>query len=165
MTKTEKTIQKTETATFGAGCFWHIQEVFGMQPGVLKATAGYSGGRVKDPTYEDVCTGKTGHAEAVEVLFDPARITYEKLLDIFWMIHDPTQEGRQGWDVGDEYRSVIFYHSESQKKAAELSKKNHQKELDKPITTQVLPAKAFYPAEDYHQNFLAKHRRKVCGIF
>lgn len=158
----------TETATFGAGCFWHVEEAFRQVKGVLNTTVGYSGGVTKDPTYRDVCSGRTHHAEVVKVDFDPAQVSYDHLLDVFWREHDPTTLNRQGPDVGEQYRSVVFYHTEEQMSAALASKKRLQgseRFKNKEIVTQVLPAKEFYPAEEYHQRYLEKrgmHSCKVC---
>ena len=155
-----------EKATFGAGCFWGVEELFRNTGGVISATSGYAGGTTKNPTYEDVCRHQTGHAEVVEVEFDPAQVGYEQLLDIFWSNHDPTTRDRQGPDIGSQYRSVVFYHSPEQKAAAERKKA----ELDqsgrfrRPIVTQVEPASPFYRAEEYHQRYLAKHGRSHCSI-
>jgi len=145
----------TEVATFGAGCFWCVEAVLERVDGVVKVTSGYMGGSVKNPTYEDVCTGTTGHAEVVQVTFDPNRISYRKLLQIFWKLHDPTTLNRQGADVGTQYRSVIFYHSEAQREAAEASKRaaNESGAFGSPIVTEITEAGTFYPAEDYHQDF------------
>ena len=153
-----------------------MEELYRTGPGVLSTRAGYTGGSVKNPAYEDICTDETGHAEAVEVTFDPSKVSYEKLLQLFWETHDPTTVNRQGPDVGSQYRSAIFYHSKEQKKAAERSKKEVQARLDqetkqsilrrisgkKTVVTQILPAETFYPAEDYHQQYLAKRGRQVC---
>lgn len=155
-----------EKATFGAGCFWGIEEMFRNIKGVTSATSGYAGGTTKNPTYEDVCSHETGHAEVVEVEFDPAQVTYEQLLDVFWNNHDPTTRDRQGPDIGSQYRSVVFYHSPDQQRAAEAKRA----ELDKsgrfrrPIVTQIEPVPDFYRAEDYHQQYLAKHGRTHCAI-
>jgi peptide-methionine (S)-S-oxide reductase len=155
-----------EKATFGAGCFWGVEELFRNVPGVKSATSGYAGGTTENPTYEDVCSHATGHAEVVEVEFDPAETSYETLLDVFWSNHDPTTLNRQGPDVGDQYRSVVFYHSPAQKAAAEAKKA----ELDKsgrfrrPIVTHIEPAPAFYRAEEYHQQYLRKRGRTHCAI-
>ncbi|GIU97694.1 MAG: peptide methionine sulfoxide reductase MsrA [Actinomycetota bacterium] len=143
----------TETATFGAGCFWGVEWVFRRVPGVLEVVSGYAGGTTPDPTYEEVCSHTTGHAEVVRVTFDPERVTYEQLLEIFWAMHDPTQVDRQGPDVGDQYRSVIFTHSPEQQAAAEASRGRAQARHDRPIATEIRPAPAFYPAEDYHQRW------------
>jgi peptide-methionine (S)-S-oxide reductase len=156
----------TEKATFGAGCFWGVEEMFRNIKGVTSATSGYAGGTTENPTYEDVCRHETGHAEVVEVEFDPAQATYEQLLDVFWSNHDPTTRDRQGPDIGSQYRSVVFYHSPEQQKAAAAKKE----ELDRsgrfrrPIVTQIEPAPAFYRAEEYHQEYLRKHGRTHCAI-
>lgn len=154
----------TEKATFGAGCFWHVEEAFREIKGVVKTEAGYMGGTMKNPTYEDVCTDETGHAEVVQVEFDPKIVSYEKLLEVFWMIHDPTQKNRQGPDEGTQYRSAIFYHSEEQKKVAEKSLKETQKKFKEKIATEIKKAGMFYPAEEYHQKYLLKKGLKTCGI-
>ena len=151
-----------EKATFGAGCFWHVEAAFQKIKGVASTTVGYMGGNLKNPTYEDVCTDKTGHAEVVQITYDPKITSYEKLLDIFWSIHDPTQLNRQGPDHGTQYRSVIFYHSQKQKKLAEESKKKLK--YDKPIVTEITSAKEFYPAEEYHQKYLQKKGMSSCRI-
>jgi peptide-methionine (S)-S-oxide reductase len=148
-----------QTATFAAGCFWGVQEVFDQTPGVKETTVGYTGGEVKNPTYEMVCFGKTGHAEAVELKFDPKEISYEQLLDVFWDNHNPTTPNRQGPDVGSQYRSVIFYHNSKQKAIAEKSKKALEKsgKWPSPIVTAIVPAQTFYRAEGYHQKYHQKH--------
>jgi peptide-methionine (S)-S-oxide reductase len=153
-----------EKATFGAGCFWHVEEAFRQLKGVLSTTVGYSGGTTKNPTYEDVCTDKTGHAEVVEITFDPQKISYNELLKVFWDIHDPTTKNRQGPDVGTQYRSVIFYHSSEQKAMAERSKKDleQSKKYRKKIVTEITEAPTFYPAEEYHQHYLEKHGLAAC---
>ncbi len=155
-----------ETATFGAGCFWGVEETFLRTKGVMKTTAGYLGGTLENPTYEDVCSGATGHAEVVQVEFDPSVVSYDELLKVFWDNHDPTQKNRQGPDVGDQYRSAIFYHSDAQKNAAEASKSAVEKSerLSKHITTEITEATAFYPAEDYHQQYLRKRGLDSCHI-
>lgn len=154
--------KKYETATFAAGCFWGVEESFREVKGVISTTVGYTGSNFKNPTYEDVCSHKTGHAEAVEIVFDPNVITYEKLLDIFWNSHDPTTLNRQGPDVGTQYRSTIFYHNPEQKAAAEKTKSVYQAKIKKPITTQIVPSAVFYKAEEYHQQYLHKKGLKVC---
>lgn len=160
-----KTAAKPEKATFAAGCFWHVEEAFREVKGVLETQVGYTGGRMENPTYEDVCSHTTGHAEAVEVTFDPKTISYEELLDAFWGMHDPTQVNRQGPDIGTNYRSAIFYHGEKQKAAAEKSKQKLQKKLgSKKIATQIIAAKKFYPAEEYHQKYLAKRGLSTCPV-
>lgn len=148
-----------ETATFGTGCFWCSEAVFSRVEGVEAVEPGYSGGTTKNPTYEQVCSGTTGHAEVVRVKFDPAKISYEELLDLFWQIHDPTTLNRQGADVGTQYRSVIFYHSEDQRKTAEASMKAAQAsgKFKDPIVTQLVAAPAFYPAEDYHRDYYRRN--------
>jgi peptide-methionine (S)-S-oxide reductase len=153
-----------EKATFGAGCFWHVEEAFRHLKGVLSTTVGYAGGIVKNPTYEDVCTDKTGHAEVVEITYDPQKISYEELLRVFWDIHDPTTKNRQGPDVGTQYRSAIFYHSPEQQITAELSKRNleQSRKYSKKIVTEITKATTFYLAEEYHQQYLAKHGLAAC---
>jgi len=153
-----------EKATFGAGCFWHVEEAFRHLKGVTATTAGYMGGTLKNPTYEDVCTDKTGHAEVVEILYHPETISYEELVNVFWDIHDPTTKNRQGPDVGTQYRSAIFYHTVEQKAIAEASKKNLEQstKYKKKIVTEITKATAFYPAEEYHQQYLAKHGLAAC---
>jgi len=155
-----------EKATFAAGCFWGVEEAFRTLPGVVSTRVGYTGGVTKNPTYEDVCSNTTGHAEAVEVTFDPAKISYEKLLDVFWKIHDPTTVNRQGPDVGSQYRSVIFFHNKAQQTAAIASKDKLNKSLKYrgKIVTQILPASTFYPAEEYHQQYLKKQGRSSCEV-
>ena len=151
-------------ATFGAGCFWGVEAAFRQIDGVTGTRVGYSGGTLDNPTYEDVCSHTTGHAEVVEVTYDPEQVPYERLLEVFWRKHDPTQLNRQGWDVGDQYRSVVFYEDEEQRAAAEQSKA----ELDasgryrKPVVTVIEPAQTFYVAEDYHQQYLEKRGRSSC---
>jgi peptide-methionine (S)-S-oxide reductase len=155
-----------EQATFGAGCFWGVEATFRNVPGVVETEVGYSGGETADPTYQEVCTDRTGHVEVVRVVFDPARVSYESLLKVFWNSHDPTQVNRQGPDVGSQYRSVIFYHSPDQKAAAETSKKaeRESRRHPGPIATQIEPAGPFYPAEDYHQQYLEKRGLATCRI-
>ena len=146
-----------ETATFGAGCFWGVEETFRQVPGVIDTTVGYLGGHTKNPTYKDVCTDATGHAEVVQVNFDPSKVSYEQLLDVFWKIHNPTQRDRQGPDIGSQYRSAIFTHSPQQEKAARASRDAQQKLQSAPISTQIEPAISFYRAEEYHQRYFARH--------
>ncbi len=146
----------TEKATFGAGCFWGVEAAFRKVDGVLEATSGYSGGYVKDPSYGDVCTGATGHAEVVEVEYDPEKVSYEKLLEVFWNEHDPTQVNRQGPDVGTQYRSAIFFHTPEQEAAARSSVEKAQARYRKPIATKITPASEFYRAEEYHQRYFEK---------
>lgn len=156
----------TEKATFGAGCFWGVESTFRAVPGVKEAIVGYAGGRTKNPTYEDVCSHTTGHAEVVEVEFDPAVVSYQQLLDVFWSNHNPTTLNRQGPDVGDQYRSVIFYHSPEQKAAAEASKAQQDKSgrFKNPIVTFIEPAPTFYRAEEYHQRYLEKRGLSHCAV-
>jgi peptide-methionine (S)-S-oxide reductase len=142
-----------EKATFGAGCFWCVEAVFERLDGVISVTSGYAGGTTPNPTYEDVCTGRTGHAEVAQITFDPSKITFDQLLKVFWESHDPTSLNRQGTDIGTQYRSVIFYHNDEQKAAAEKSRASAQKEFDNPIATQIQPLKVFYAAENYHQDY------------
>jgi peptide-methionine (S)-S-oxide reductase len=147
-----------EKATFGAGCFWGIEASFRRVPGVLSTLVGYSGGSLQNPTYVDVCSGRTGHAEVVQVEFDPARVSYEELLAVFWNSHDPTTLNRQGPDVGTQYRSAVFFHSPAQENAALESQKKLENSgrYRSPIVTEIRPAPPFYPAEDYHQRYLEK---------
>ena len=149
-------------ATFGAGCFWGVEAAFRQLEGVTATRVGYSGGTRENPTYEDVCSHTTGHAEVVEVTYDPEQVSYEQLLDVFWRKHDPTQLKRQGWDIGDQYRSVIFFHDEEQQEAALRSKTGEQANWSAPIVTQIEPAQTFYEAEDYHQQYLEKRGRSSC---
>ena len=151
--------QKTEKATFAAGCFWCTEEAFEKVPGVVSAVSGYIGGTVKGPSYEQVSTGRTGHTEAVEVTYDPSKVSYEKLLEVFWLNHDPTVKDRQFCDSGSQYRPEIFWHSEEQKRLAEASKAKweKQKPFRQPILTPITKASAFYPAEDYHQDYYKKN--------
>ena len=146
-----------EVATFGAGCFWCVEAVFERLDGVSSVVAGYAGGTRPNPTYEQVCTGVTGHAEVAQITFDPSKISYEKLLEVFWEAHDPTTLNRQGNDEGEQYRSVIFYHDEKQKALAEASKKEAQKRFHDKIVTEIQPLTKFYPAEDYHQDYYRNH--------
>ncbi len=147
-----------EKATFGAGCFWGVEAEFRKVDGVTEAAVGYSGGTTKDPTYKDVCSGTTGHAEVVEVEYDPSKVSYEELLEVFWNNHDPTTPNRQGWDVGTQYRSAIFYHTPEQEAAAHASKEKAQERFKKPIVTEITPASEFYRAEEYHQRYFEKSR-------
>jgi peptide-methionine (S)-S-oxide reductase len=152
-------------ATFGAGCFWGVEEAFRLVEGVTAAAVGYSGGSLENPTYEDVCTGRTGHAEVVEVQYDPAKVSYDRLLDVFWTNHNPTTLNRQGPDIGTQYRSVIFYHDDEQKAAAVASRDRLQSSgrFPRPIVTQIEPASPFYRAEEYHQQYLAKRGLRGCS--
>lgn len=147
-----------ERATFAAGCFWGVEAAFRQVPGVTDAVVGYTGGSTANPTYEQVCTDRTGHAEAVQLTYDPARVTYDRLLDTFWEIHDPTQLNRQGPDVGKQYRSAIFFHSPEQEAGAKHSRDalGASGKVGKPIVTEIAPAGPFYPAEDYHQRYYEK---------
>ncbi|KRP36136.1 MAG: hypothetical protein ABS34_08750 [Opitutaceae bacterium BACL24 MAG-120322-bin51] len=151
MTNSDQT--SLEIASFGAGCFWCVEAVFENLDGVHAVESGYMGGEVKDPTYREVCTGTTGHAEITQISFDPAVITYETLLDWLWRSHNPTTLNRQGADSGTQYRSVIFYHSDSQRASAEASKAAAQKDFDDPIVTEITAAETYYPAEDAHQDY------------
>jgi peptide-methionine (S)-S-oxide reductase len=150
-----------EKATFGTGCFWCSEAVFKRLEGVNSVVSGYSGGTVRNPTYEQVCSGKTGHAEVVQISFDPKKISYEELLDMFWSSHDPTTLNRQGADVGTQYRSVIFFHDEKQREAAEKSMALHQKKLRQKIVTEIKPFEKFYKAEDYHQDYYLKNKNRM----
>ena len=147
----------TETATVAGGCFWCLEAVFKMIPGVISVTSGYSGGAKDSPSYEEVCTGSTGHAEAVQITFDPDRLSYSKLLDYFWESHNPTTLNRQGHDVGTQYRSAIFYQNASQKAEAEASKAAEQKNWPTPVVTEIVPLTVFWPAEKYHQDYFANN--------
>jgi peptide-methionine (S)-S-oxide reductase len=153
-------------ATFGAGCFWGVEVAFRQVPGVIDAAVGYAGGTLVDPSYEQVCTGRTGHAEVVQVEYDPERVSYEQLLEVFFANHDPTQLNRQGPDFGTQYRSVIFYHDEAQERSARSAKEalqasGHHRH---PIVTQIEPFSTFYPAEDYHQRYLEKRGLASCAL-
>jgi peptide-methionine (S)-S-oxide reductase len=151
---------KTEKAIFAAGCFWHPENIFSKTKGVIKTRVGYIGGKTKKPTYQNVCSGKTGHVEATEVTFYPEEISYEKLLDIFWKIHNPTTKNKQGVDIGTQYNSVIFYANTNQKKIAEESKKEIQKKTNQKIVTQIKKASAFWEAEEYHQKYFQRQSKK-----
>jgi peptide-methionine (S)-S-oxide reductase len=155
-----------EKATFAAGCFWGVEETFRQIPGVIETTVGYLGGHTANPTYKDVCTDETGHAEVVQVTFDPSKVSYEKLLDVFWSAHDPTTLNRQGPDIGTQYRSAIFFHSPEQERQARASKERMQVsgKFRRPIVTEITPASTFYPAEEYHQKYLAKRGLSHCHI-
>jgi len=146
----------TEIATFGAGCFWGVEYVFRKVPGVVDVVSGFAGGHVVDPSYREVCGGGTGHAEVVEVTFDPSIVGYDQLLEVFWAMHDPTQLNRQGPDVGSQYRSIVLTHSDEQRMAAEASRDRAQAGFRRPIATEIAPFVAFYPAEDYHQRYYEK---------
>ena len=153
-------------ASFAAGCFWGVEAAFRQVEGVLETAVGYSGGRTENPTYESVCSGRTGHAETVEVEYDPAKVKYDQLLDVFWENHDPTTLNRQGPDVGEQYRSAIFFQTPEQEAAAIASKENREKSgrYKRPIVTEIKPASTFYRAEGYHQRYLEKHGLAHCRI-
>lgn len=155
-----------ELATFAAGCFWGVEAAFRRVKGVLDVTVGYTGGTLPDPDYRTVCSGRTGHAEAVLVQFDPEVVSYERLLEFFWKIHDPTTLNRQGPDVGSQYRSAIFTHSAEQEQSARrsLAALEASGQLRRPVVTQIVAASVFYPAEEYHQRYLEKHGRAHCGL-
>ncbi len=161
-------IDAVETATFGTGCFWCTEAIFEQLNGVLKVTSGYMGGQVKNPTYKEVCTGETGHAECVQIVYEPSKISYDELLKVFFQVHDPTSLNRQGADVGTQYRSAIFYHTPEQKSKADYYKKelNTSGAYDKQIVTEVTPATEFYVAEDYHQEYYQnnKNTNPYCSI-
>jgi peptide-methionine (S)-S-oxide reductase len=155
-----------EVATFGAGCFWGVEAAFRRTPGVIDAAVGYSGGDLEKPTYKDVCTDETGHAEVVQVTFDPQKLSYSQLLDVFWKIHDPTQVNRQGPDFGKQYRTVIFFHSRDQEEIARKSKQALESsgKFRHPIATEISPVKTFWRAEEYHQRYLEKRGAESCHI-
>ena len=148
---------ESKRATFGGGCFWCTEAVFEEMKGVHGVVSGYAGGTTEDPSYDEVCSGRTGHAEVVQVEYDPAQVSYEKLLDIFWKAHDPTTLNRQGADTGTQYRSVIFYHDDEQKKVAETSKAKAATQFSDPIVTEIKPLPKFWPAESYHQDYFRKN--------
>jgi peptide-methionine (S)-S-oxide reductase len=151
-------------ATFGAGCFWGVEVAFRNVPGVSDTAVGYMGGTVTNPTYEQVCTDRTGHAEVVQVKYDPEEVSYEQLLDTFWEEHDPTQMNRQGPDVGSQYRSVVFFHTPEQQEQAVASKARVQAQSDDPVVTEIVPASDFWRAEEYHQQYLVKRGVATCRI-
>jgi len=155
-----------EKATFAAGCFWGVEAAFRGVPGVVETQVGYTGGKTADPTYEEVCTDRTGHAEAVEVTFDPEKVSYAELLRVFWQIHDPTTPNRQGPDMGSQYRSAIFTHNVEQKRLAEESRSALERSgrFRRPTVTEILPAQTFWRAEEYHQRYLEKHGRASCHL-
>ncbi|MHC4739555.1 MAG: peptide-methionine (S)-S-oxide reductase MsrA [Planctomycetota bacterium] len=155
-----------ETATFAAGCFWGVEAAFRQVPGVVSTSVGYTGGRTKNPTYRAVCSDKTGHAEAIQILYDPAKVSYEQLLQLFWDIHDPTTVNRQGPDIGSQYRSAIFYHNPNQRSLAEelKIKLTQSDKFKRPVVTQIKPASTFYRAEEYHQRYLEKLGRLSCAV-
>ncbi|MHB8146565.1 MAG: peptide-methionine (S)-S-oxide reductase MsrA [Vulcanimicrobiaceae bacterium] len=148
---------KQEIATFAAGCFWGVEMAYRQVPGVLDAIVGYTGGHTTNPTYREVCSDTTGHAEAIEVTFDPAQVPYDQLLELFWQMHDPTQVNRQGPDIGTQYRSAIFTHSDEQARAAAASRERAQAGFNRPIATEIVPATAFYRAEEYHQRYFERN--------
>jgi len=154
----------TEKATFAAGCFWQVEAEFRNTPGVTATQVGYAGGVTDNPTYQDVCSDRTGHAEAIEVEFDPERVSYDQLLESFWGLHDPTQLNRQGPDVGSQYRSAIFFHSAEQEQAAIASRERASARFRRPIVTEITPAGPFHRAEDYHQRYLEKRGLATCAI-
>ena len=156
-------LEGAQRATFAAGCFWGVEAAFREFEGVVKTTVGYTGGHTPNPTYEQVCSHTTGHAEAVEVWFDPARVSYGQLLETFWRIHDSTTRDRQGWDIGDQYRSAIFFHDAPQEALAIASRDEEQPSLTRPIVTEITPAGVFYDAEEYHQRYLEKQGRAACA--
>jgi peptide-methionine (S)-S-oxide reductase len=153
-----------EKVTFGAGCFWHVEEVFRKIKGVVKTEVGFMGGEVEEPSYELVCSGRTGYVEVCNVEYDSKIISYKELLDVFWKMHDPTRYDGQGLDVGSQYKSVIFYYNDNQKALAETSKEEKQKEIREQIVTEIIPAKIFYRAEEYHQKYSMKEGKDSCEI-
>lgn len=155
--KERETSSITQSATFGGGCFWCTEAVFETLDGVKSVTAGYAGGRTPNPTYKQVCTGETGHAEVIQIGFDPDKISYEHLLEVFWQAHDPTTVDRQGADYGSQYRSIILYHDDAQRRTAEQSKQEASRRFRDPIVTEIVSLKKFYPAEDYHQDYYRKN--------
>ncbi|MEO6912698.1 MAG: peptide-methionine (S)-S-oxide reductase MsrA [Candidatus Baltobacteraceae bacterium] len=157
-------MSQSQTATFAAGCFWGVEAAFRQVPGVLEAYSGYIGGALPNPSYREVCSGNTGHAEAVEVTFDPSQVSYENLLNLFWKIHDPTTRNRQGPDVGSQYRSAIFYYTPEQESAARTSLADAQKSLSRPIATEISAAPTFYRAEEYHQRYAERNGGAACHI-
>jgi peptide-methionine (S)-S-oxide reductase len=161
---TETKTAQLELATFGAGCFWGVEETFRNVKGVADTAVGYSGGTLEAPTYQDVCTGRTGHAEVVQVTYNPSQVTYDQLLNIFWANHDPTTRNRQGWDIGTQYRSAIFFHTPEQEAAANESREELERSGThrKRIVTEIRPASPFYRAEEYHQQYLAKRGMGAC---
>jgi peptide-methionine (S)-S-oxide reductase len=156
-------VEGLERATFAAGCFWGVEASFREIEGVVTTKVGYTGGSTADPTYEQVCSDRTGHAEAVDVWFDPALVGYDRLLSAFWSIHDPSTPNRQGWDLGSQYRSAIFFHDADQERAAIASRDGRQATLRRPIVTEIAPAPEFYEAEEYHQRYFEKHGGAACA--
>jgi peptide-methionine (S)-S-oxide reductase len=155
--------ENLQRATFAAGCFWGVEASFREIEGVVRTRVGYTGGSTLDPTYEQVCSDTSGHAEAVEVWFDPGLVSYGELLNRFWSIHDPTTPDRQGWDLGSQYRSAIFFHGPDQERDAIASRAERQRSLSRPIVTEIVPAHQFHEAEDYHQRYFEKHGDAVCA--
>jgi peptide-methionine (S)-S-oxide reductase len=160
----DKLSDRAQRATFAAGCFWGVEQVFSEVDGVLRTTVGYTGGHTDHPTYEQVCGHTTGHAEAVEVWFDPEVVSYDQLVQTFWQIHDPTTPNRQGWDFGDQYRSAIFVHDDDQAARAAASRDREQDSLVKPIVTEITTANTFHVAEDYHQHFFSRSGAGACAV-
>lgn len=162
----ESLSNQANTATFGAGCFWGVEDTFRQVPGVTSVAAGYSGGWYENPSYKDVCTGNTGHAEVVQLTYDPSQVSYEDLLKVFWNSHNPTTRNRQGPDVGTQYRSVIFFHTPEQQAAAARSKEELEQSgrFRNPIVTEITPAATFFRAEEYHQQYFQKHGLSACHI-
>jgi len=160
----DKKMHNAKIATFGAGCFWHVEEEFRKLEGVVETTVGYMGGETKNPAYKKVCSDKTGHVEVCQVEYNPKIISYEKLLETFWKIHDPTQFNKQGLDIGSQYKSVIFFHDKNQMNIALESKEMQQIHHKRKIMTEILPAEIFYKAEEYHQKYLFKKENEVCRI-
>ena len=160
------TVGGLETATFGAGCFWGVEETFRRVPGVVSTAVGYLGGTFEEPTYSDVCSGRTGHAEVVQITYDPSMVSYDDLLQVFWGSHNPTTRNRQGFDIGSQYRSAIFFHNDDQKGTAEKSRDERQPEgrFRRKIVTEIVPASTFYRAEEYHQQYLAKRGAPACRV-
>jgi methionine-S-sulfoxide reductase len=161
--QTDAVGEGTQLAVFAAGCFWGVEALFREVEGVVKTRVGYTGGNAPDPTYEQVCSGTTGHAEAVAVWFDPAMVSYDHLLSTFWSLHDPTTRDRQGWDFGSQYRSAIFFADSEQERQAIASRDDHQQDQTRPIVTEIVAASAFYDAEDYHQRFFERNGGAVCA--
>jgi peptide-methionine (S)-S-oxide reductase len=155
--------ENLERATFAAGCFWGVEASFREIEGVVRTSVGYTGGHAVDPGYEQVCSGTTGHAESVDVWFDPSVVSYSDLLNAFWSMHDPTTRNRQGWDFGSQYRSAIFFHDAEQERLAIASRDEHQPAFRRPIVTEISPATTFYDAEDYHQRYFEKHGGAACA--
>jgi peptide-methionine (S)-S-oxide reductase len=154
---------RLQHATFAAGCFWGVEASFREIEGVVRTSVGYTGGHTLDPSYEQVCADGTGHAEAVDVWFDPALVSYDELLNVFWSIHEPTTPNRQGWDLGSQYRSAVFFHDAEQERLAIVSRDQRQATLARQIVTQIVPAPAFYDAEEYHQRYYEKHGGAACA--